>query len=353
MDDFYLTAGADDMWQLPSESKVHDIETTEIWLKHSSNKVKVNTHTIDEKSRDEWLSRHAKGSGKEAQSLLGRFVWLVADNDNINLSQRVREILLEKFGLNLAHTYFKSFTTGITALPRKSKPEYDRRAYAFCYGPKIAAIWSHTIFKGERAGQCVTEGLIFMRAPPPKTDADGKPVVATGAVKNPQRVLQGFLETIPLSPSVCRSSAFPAYLFSLLQSREISKTQADIARRIREVEGRTGFHYFESRPTPIDRRHLGNLAAKVGGFATKLAGVDRKRNMAEKLLNFITRNIEDDARHKARLAQHAENEVADSEEEHPLKCSAETLRERLEMQAMDTEYTKKRVEIQIEGVSRE
>ena len=352
MTDFYMTVGADDIWQLPSHSDVHSIEATEIWLQPSEDKVNVKTRIIgpDEESRDAWLNQRTKGVGEDAQSLLGRFVWLVADSNDmtISLSQPVQDILLKKFGLKLAYNYFRSFASGVTALPRVSTPDFDRRAYAFCYGPKIAAIWSHTMFKGERSGLCVTEGLIFLRAPPKQAKPGGDPSKKN---RNPLKELQGFLQKIPLSPAVCRSSAFPAYLFSLLLSREISQTQVGIAEKMRYIEGQTGFHDFESRTKPPHQSELGPLSAKAGGFATKLAGVERKRHMVEKLLDFISRHVDEDAKHGHKIGLRAEDPGAETAEEHPLKFNAEVLRERLEMLAMDTAYTMKRVQIQIEAVS--
>lgn len=352
MEDIYYTLGElVDLWKLPTSSgfESESVVATEFWLQKATNTIKVKTRKIGPEARERWLDERTKGSGEDEQSLLVRFVWLVADNNRneITLSQSIRHILLERFGLRLAGEYFKTLSSGVADLPPVSKPEFDQRAYTFSYGPKIAAIWSHSIFKGSSAGESVTEGLIFTRGRSEDPSKNSKQKSKPG--KDPLQELQGFLQRAPWKPELCRSSAFPAYLFSIMLSRQMTETQTEIAGSIRQVESRTGHHKYANREDH-DENHLGKLSASTSGYASKLASVMRKGQVVQKLLDFIKKTVNEEAALEERYGTHSGDGEPNFGTGSLLKANVEVLQDRLEMQRVEVEHTLKRVEIQIEAV---
>ena len=355
MDDIYGIHVDADLWKLPESSTVETIQATEFWLQHITNKVKVKTRSIEPQDQEAWLNQRKKGSGPTQQSLLGRFVWLVADDSakTISLSKSIQSTLLERFGLQLAGKYFRTFYSGVAALPRVSNPEFDQRAYAFCYGPKIAATWSHTTFKDSSAGEGITEALIFCRTPPKKEKAEN-----STPKKNELEGFQNLLKGVSWNAELCRSSAFPAYLFSLMLGRQISMTQAEIVGSIRQVEIYTGFHEYTYREYAHGKddekndggQQLVEWTAKCSGHAAKLASVTRKGKVLRNLLEFITKTVDDDANFRNRGRPPSGDNDGSLSGDNLLKQSVELLQNRLDMQQVEVEHTLRRTEIQIEAV---
>jgi hypothetical protein len=346
MEDVYRTlGGAVDLWDLPNSIDNDGFDATEFWLHHRSDKVEVKHRFVTPAERDAWLTTRfiASPTPGHDQSLLARFVWLVADSEtrSVNLSDTSQKVLRKHFCLTLAHGFFKTFITGVTAFPRVAKPTEDRRAYAFCYGPKLAAIWSHARFAGATAAaEGITEGIIYARADPKNNiQQDQKPM------------LQTFLSMITINPHLARSSTFPVYLFSLLLGQQIDETQSEIRKAIRAVETRTGFHTFQSRKEMPNPAELMSLSATTSGHATKLAAVDRKSQMIDRLLKFIVTMVDEDEKHAADKNIPIPGATTELNQFSLLRHNVDVLKERLAMQSLDTQYTLTRVQIQIEAVS--
>lgn len=346
-DDVYKILGSViDLWKLPTTGDNEYVDTTEFWLSHATNKVKVSSRRIAPEERVAWLDERTQGAGENAKSLLARFVWVEAsDADNsISLSQSVQHDILEKFGLTVAHHYFKSTLSGINALPRVSEPRADRRSYAFCFGPKRAAIWSQTIRK-DVAAEPVTEGFLFLRALPKSTASEDN--MKGGTALQFQKLIQ----SAPWSPDVCRSSAFPAYLNALVLSKEITQTVAERGSQIRNIENQTGFHEYQGRDAPFENVELHEESARASGISTKLASVTRKATMVEKLLDFVDRMVEEDKTHLRTIVLPDGSSPPTETHGQLLRSNVAVLRQRLEMQAAETEYAQNRVQTQINVVS--
>jgi hypothetical protein len=262
--------------------------------------------------------------------------------------------LLERFGLGLGDRYFKTFYSGVTGLPRVSGPELDQRTYAFFYAPKIAATWSHSVSKGSPDGESITEGLIFTRAPLRRTRSmlwrqEMKKKIEKKKKRSLKQV-QRFLEAVPWNANACRSPTFPAYLFSLMLSREMNDTQAAITRSIQQIESRTGYHEFVNRDEIGDSNGLAELSARASGHAIKLASVKRKGQVVEKLLDCITEAVDEETAYQNGVAPPSVGGWDSRLGGDMLKDNAGVLRKRLEMRRIEVEYTLKRVEIQIQAV---
>ncbi|OAA51383.1 hypothetical protein BBO_01330 [Beauveria brongniartii RCEF 3172] len=116
----------------------------------------------------------------------------------------------------------------------------------------------------------------------------------------------------------------PALLLAMQLGFEIDLTQSRIKVVVSDIEAKTGYHIFENRVAASAHARLGQLAMRASGSATKLASIDRKRASA--------------AGPSMRDAQHL------------LRHHVSILKERLEMQMLDTQYTMKRVDIQINAL---
>lgn len=320
-EDIYQVLGhAIDLWKIPTHGDNDQVEATEFWLRHSTNKVKVSTRQVSPQQRMAWLNERVQGEGDGKMSLLARFIWVEANagTNTVSLSESVQQHILHKFGLNLAYSYFKSFYSGVYALPRVSESHLDRRPYAFCFGPKRAGIWSHTIRNDVRS-EPVSEGLLFLQSSSKK---QGEDRMKGGTALQ----FQALIEKAPWNPDIVRSPTFPAYLNALVLSKEISMTLADIGIKVRAIEGRTGYHVYQNRnegPSPLE---LGKLSAEASGYATKLASVTRKGKMVEKLLDFIVKMAEEDEAYlRSRGRDAADPPTGDG---HLLRNNLEVLRER-------------------------
>lgn len=349
MEDIYRTLSHSvDLWKLPPASDNEAFEATEFWLHHVSNKVKVKTVLVSPNDRECWLKEYAKGTDDKPESLLARFVWLVADRDEnrVNLSENAQNILLKAFGLGLAREYFKTFVTGVAALPPVSRPEIEQRSYAFAYGPKMGAIWSHSQFKNPSIREGITQGLIFTSKMQKKSKQTN-----FQETEQKQDTLQELLQGIPCNPRICRSPSFPAYLFGLLLSLQIDSKQRSILEQVQKVESATGYHEFESRRlTKLARDlELPTLSVITSGHATKLASITRKHKMIERLLEFITKTVNESPGPENPSGVQKLDFAVDGNA--LLKANVDVLQQRLAMQLMDREYILTRVGIQMDAVS--
>jgi hypothetical protein len=334
MEDIYKILSTQDAWSLKNSSSTEHFDVTEFW-EDAAGSISVENRRVgsEDQEREAWLERRTRDS----QRLIVRFVWLKADLENkeVDLSKPIKNQIIDKFGLNLAYRYFHSFTCGVSALPKTVKDGSERQAFAFCFAPKLASIWSHTCFKDEVTGQAssVTEGIIFN---------------ATSASKPDGPKLSDMLSKFPCNRHVCRNPAFPAFLLSLHLGQQIQRAHTGIVGKMQVIEDRTGHHDFhrpQGNPNPERLASLNSLSAEVSGHALRLASVSRKAAMVRELLQFV-RRIE-------QLRRTSESNPMLGPESDGLRLLedfVEVLQDRLDMQNMETEFTLKRVQVQMEAI---
>ncbi|KAK5992348.1 hypothetical protein PT974_05752 [Cladobotryum mycophilum] len=329
MDELYEKLGILNLWGDSVSSDQTSFEVTEGWLNHKSGKVKHKNRPVHSDNLTSWLAEESKVVGDETQSLVMRLVWVGVDvkGKKVLLSESVKQVLLQTFGLEKAFSYAQSCITNVSAFsPSQEQP--GQRAYSFCYVPKVASVWSHSRFETQAPTDrpFLTQGLVFLQGQERET-------------------LSVFMNR-PWNASLYGNAMFPAFLFSLLLSAQIHQTEATIKTDVRAIESRTGHHMFASRDVgEAATEEIGQLSAQTNGHATKLASVVRKSKMIENLLDFVTRNLqeEDVAQAAARVPQ--------TDGCRFLKNHVDILRDRLAMQTVDTDFTLKRVQIQINALA--
>ncbi|KAH8171344.1 hypothetical protein LIA77_08111 [Sarocladium implicatum] len=339
MNDVFIKLGAKvKVWQIDdSPSASHSIEATEAWCNPDTGSVTVQDRHVSRADLESWLAETTKKTNQGVKVLVMRLVWVRVDPDRKqgNVSQLTRDILLNAFGLKLAFNYFQSFITGIVALPKDTKKR--RQAYAFGYAPKLAAIWSSTHNAPPHRCNTLTQGLVFVREP-------------EHTPKMEDRVSRTLRDTLASDwdPSLLQNPMFPAYLIALLLGVQIDFTQQGITKKVQSLESRTGYHDFATRQEDAATGLKQELSAQASGWATKLASVRRKSRTIEELLGMI----------EARLTIEEEEMKkggCDVEEQwlegiNLLRHQVGVLKYRHDMQALDTQYMTKRVEIQIQAL---
>jgi hypothetical protein len=130
---------------------------------------------------------------------------------------------------------------------------------------------------------------------------------------------------------------FPAFLFAFMFHGEIEVTQHGMKPGIQQIEARTGYSDFKTARKKPAAGELGSLSAQMSGFAVRLASTERKDKTLRKLMEFVQRKLD---------APQSATPEADA----LMRNHIGVLQERLTMQAMDREYTLKRVQIQIDVV---
>lgn len=323
MEEIYQNLSVINLWGAFAFADSKSVEVTEIWRQNASGKVHVKHRVLSDLDVPSWLAQDTQGYGDESRSLVARYAWLDVDTKEklIKVSETTKRRLLGNFGLELADGYARSYLSGATAFPATE----NRRTFAFCNVPKLVALWSHRRPGPSSIGSStISEGVIFAQ------------------------------EKEKMRFKMCLSGAwdlelhshpmFPALMCSLLLSAQIGETSGDITLELQKVEKRTGYHYFKNRHEPAAQEELGALSAKTSGYATKLASMVRKSKTVENLLGFISRMTDRDPLEKAEASEPRGTML--------MKNHAEVLRERLAMQSLDTDYTLKRVQIQVDAVSK-
>lgn len=330
------------LWVEETFDKNETCEVTELWLHHDSNTIVPKDNTVLVTGLMSWLDTATRGVGSEAHTLVARFIWITIDGTKLSLSKSIQKLLISRFGLTTANAYSRSCVTGINAFPPTPPTAAwpaEHRAYSLSYAPKLAAIWSHSRFRPPMAQQSVTDCIMF-------------------ACLNQKKQLRGYLNQAPWRPEISSLAMFPAFMISIMLGSEINQTQEDIKKELRVVENRTGFHNFQSRAkkavavktegssseldgSELEAEELGEVSAKTSGYASKLASAVRKSKTLEKLLVFTVRLLDEESG-KSPSGQTGRDQ---------LKSHVAVLKERLEFQMLDADYTSKRIQIQIDAVS--
>jgi hypothetical protein len=322
MEEIYQRLSAVNLWQGFSNSDETSFEVIEARLQHASGEIITDRRTVHLKELDTWLAEGSEDDEDPKQSLVLRLALIGCDIKTrvLKLSKDVLDPMLDEFNLELAYTYSQSCITNVSAIPSKGS-----QTYSFCYMPKLVAVWAqkHLSTRSSADRPHLTQGLIFV-----------------------EESNKGFL-----SDNLCsswnallyHSPMFPALLFSMILSMQIHYEESKIKMKLRDVEIETG------QDRMADRKHKENttakyikLAAQVDRHAVKLASVGRKSKMAEKTLTFILENTQQPFGGRAITASTKAHQL--------LRSHASLLQDRLSMQAVDIEFTLKRVQLQANTV---
>lgn len=350
MNDVYQKlAGAVRLWQIEEAANVSsDIDVTEAWYSHDTDRVTVQDHHVVAAELSEWLQRTTRPSNTGVKTLVMRLVWVRVDPEkrHFSVSKPTRKALLKAFGLGLAYDYFQSFVTGVTKFPEETTAYGPREAYAFSYAPKLAAIWSSSYRPPPFRCGTLTQGLIFVREPARSTQLE-------------ERVIQTLRESLTHTwdAGLLCHPLFPAYLLALLLGIQIDLTQQGIKKRLQGLEKRTGYHGFASRREEEATGVFQELSVTASGWITKLASVERKSKTIDQLLTLISKQSNTQEKEAINLNSRTErghgtvSGTVTLDTVHLLKSQTDVLKHRHDMQVLDNQYIVKRVEIQIQAVS--
>ncbi|KAL7949544.1 hypothetical protein V8C42DRAFT_214647 [Trichoderma barbatum] len=322
MEEIYEKLGAVNLWQGFSNSDETSFEVVEARLQHESGNIITNRRIVYLKELDSWLAEDTEDDGDVKHSLVLRLALIPCDIKTkvLKLSKQVLDPLLDEFNLELAYTYSQSCITNVSVIPSNGS-----LTYSFCYMPKLVAVWSQKCFD--------TTGL-----------ADQRPPLTQGLIFV-EESNKGTLSDILFSPwnaPLYESPMFPALLFSMILSMQIHLEEAKIKLKLRNIEERTGQERMADRKQEkATTETYIKLAAQVDRHAVKLASVGRKSKMAEKTLAFILKNMPEPsaAVNSATMASVKTCQL--------LSNHVSLLQDRLSMQAVDIEFTLKRVQLQI------
>ncbi|KAL6922041.1 hypothetical protein ACHAPO_002803 [Fusarium lateritium] len=319
MDEIYHKIAEFNTRRLKHSHDILSIKYSELWCNDDTGIVDYHEGIVTIPEVALWLATETRKGTTGPESLILRFVWpkFILDDNRVELPEDTKDQILEKFGLGLAYSYFSSCVAGVVAFPEVVKPDINQQAYSFCYAPKLASIWSHTYFRPPSSRPSVTYGMIL-------------------AGDKEQEGLKTLLKSkSKWQLNTASHALFPAFLFAFMFHGEIEITQNNMKPGIQEIEARTGYSDFKTKRKHIAAGELGPLSAKMSGFAVRLASTERKDKTVQKLLEL--------AQEQLRLGG-STTSVADGLMEHHVGV----LQRRLAMQAMDREYTLKRVQIQID-----
>lgn len=318
MEEIYQKLSAVNLWQGFSNSDETSFEVIEARLQHASGEIITTPRTVHLKELDIWLAEGSEDDEDPKQSLVLRLALIGCDIKTrvLKLSKDVLDSILDEFNLELAYTYSQSCITNVSAIPSKGS-----QTYSFCYMPKLVAVWAqkHLNSRSSADRSHLTQGLIFV-----------------------EESNKGFL-----SDNLCsswnallyHSPMFPALLFSMILSMQIHYEESKIKMKLRDVEIQTGQDRMADRKSEENTtaKYI-KLAAQVDRHAVKLASVGRKSKMAEKTLAFILE--------KTRQPFGGSAFSASTKAHQLLRSHASLLQDRLSMQAVDIEFTLKRVQLQ-------
>ncbi|KAM0343158.1 hypothetical protein ACHAPU_008907 [Fusarium lateritium] len=319
MDEIYHKLAEFNPRRITHSQDILSFKYSELWCRDDTGIVDYHEGITTIPDVPSWLATETRTLATGPESLLLRLVWpkFILDEKRVELPEDAKEQILEKFGLGLAYSYFPSCVAGANAFPKIVKPEADQEAYAFCYAPKLASIWSYTRFRPPASRPGITCGIIL-------------------AGDKEQEYLNQLLKSrSKWSFGTASHAMFPAFLFAFMFHVEIEETQHKMKPGIQQIEARTGYSDFKTERKKPAAGELGSLSAQMSGFAVRLASTERKDKTLQKLLEFVQYQLS---------PGHGTTPEADE----LMKSHVGVLQKRLVMQAMDREYLLKRIQIQID-----
>lgn len=333
MDEIYQKFSVFNPHKPQNDPNILHLETTELWVQQSTGNIKPYSERIDVSRVSEWLEEETRERKGEQEVLMLRLIWVNFNSATfcLGLPKTTKDELVTKFQLEKAYDYLPSTITGINAFPETKNSGSDYETFAFCYLPKLAAIWSHKRSSSSPTRRPVTYGLLL---------ADEKQ----------KGFLQKALQT-KWHPDLSEHPMFLAFLFSFMFDLECLKTVNDMKERIRPVEMETWSN--RSDDSTLKRAALGELEdafIDMGNAASKLASVDRKSKSLEGLLNFIMEQV-GEAPPTPAGSQQTLIARGKSNGDDLIRHHVSVLRRRHGQQGLDTNFTLKRVQVQMGAVS--
>lgn len=333
MDEIYQKFSVFNPHKPQNDPNILHLETTELWVQQSTGNIKPCSERIEVSRVSEWLEEETRERKGEQEVLMLRLIWVNFNSATfcLGLPKSTKDELVTKFQLEKAYDYLPSTITGINAFPETKTSGSDYETFAFCYLPKLAAIWSHKRSSSSPTRRPVTYGLLL---------ADDKQ--------------KGFLQNALKSkwhPDLSEHPMFLAFLFSFMFDLECLKTVNDMKERIRPVEMETWSN--RSDDSTLKRAALGELEdafIDMGNAASKLASVDRKSKSLEGLLNFIMEQV-GEAPPTPEGSQQTLPARGKSNGDDLIRHHVSVLRGRHGQQGLDTNFTLKRVQVQMGAVS--
>lgn len=355
MDEIYKKLAASvDQSALTFDNGAATFDVYEVWQKDGTDLVKPIPSKIPCGSVDNWLKNGPARLSDHTLLLRLVLVSIVeagptvagAKSRVVQIPEAANAKIVGAFKLKLASAYIKSSVASVTAFPKVALGE-DKElcTYAFNHAPKLAAVWSQERHTGEEARekQGPTAGIVYIAEESSKKDGTKAQKNAKAQPDITPKMMLTRLCSSPWQAELYSGNMVPALLLAMQLGFEVDLTQNAISKGIRDVEGRTGYHRFKNRQSDTNQHELGQLAVDASGFASKLASAERKSASAKKLLDFILSESGKDSL----LDLGERNKTAQQLLQHYIGV----LKERLEMQALDTRFTMSRIDIQINAVS--
>ncbi|KAF7552305.1 hypothetical protein G7046_g7443 [Stylonectria norvegica] len=313
MDEIYQKISKFNPQRIKDTLSVTEFDVTELWRKHATDTIEARDKTVNVKDVEAWLAEETRST----ESLVLRLVWATIDFEKklVNLPTAARNAILNQFGLQLAYGYLSSWLAGISTFPEVHGASADQESYAFTYAPKLAAVWSHSRFRPPATRASATHGLVL-------------------AGDTQRKALKELIHS-GWQPGLCSHAMFPAFLFSFMLGGEIDMTQGIITKYVQTVEKRTGYQTFKTERKVTALEQLGVLSARMSGHAVKLASAERKSKTLGQLMEFVQNTLE------------ASSSQVNPEGNKLMKNHITVLQDRLGLQALETKYTLRRVQIQI------
>lgn len=304
--------------RLSHNEDIRSFDVTELWRHDSTGVLRaVLRKTVEIGDVTRWLEE-----GAEDESLVLRLVWLNVEFEKLRVGvpKSVEDKLVTEFGLKLAYGYLQSTITGVNAFPKTRSSGSEQEAFAFNYAPKLTATWSHTRFETRPP---VTYGII-------------------SASDDYKIILQRLLGS-QWQPSLPGHPMFLPFLFSLMFDLDCCKIVHKMKKRVQESEMKTWTNRSGDQHAAMGE--LEDLFIDMGNAASKLASVGRKSTSLEGLLDFIIQHVSESG--QGNLP--AGHQISDGND--LMRYNANVLRERHGMQVLDTNFTLKRVQVQMSAVS--
>jgi hypothetical protein len=331
-------------WDFKNSPSRHAVEASDFWLDRVHNTISVEPVTVEPHIRDAWLDKKTNNLG---HSLVGRFVWLSVDSISfeVNLSKPVQDTILKRFGLEGAYQYLPSMLSDVTELSQAStQPLADRQTFAFCYGPKIAAIWSYKANKQSNS-PALTQAVLFTRAV-----RGGNPTIKSDPLEL-QKKYQALVRKLRWNHSVLCTPLYPAYALSLVLHYDIGVKHKEVETKIRKMEANTGFHGFRDRHADLSSSKQAAIEAhelvdETSDYAGRIASTARKSKMLVLLLEFLRGAVDKVQGNNANTGATSRSDGLNFIRRH-----VEVMERRLDMLDTELAYIEKRIQIQKDMVS--
>ena len=336
----YLTS-KHQIWEQYRRCSTTKLDVSDIWRASGGSASIVKHNLISDSQIESWLTSNSlrPDDAKDLPRVL-RMLWIVHDPLTLrdHISQHHLNDVIKAFDLASASAYSTTVFAGATAiLSVLGDTDHHLRRYSFCTHPKLVVSWS---YDGDSA---ISSGICF---------ASMEQIAALKQILDLQWYFHDHEMTM-------------AYACCLLLSREVDESQQEIKQEVRAVEARTGYHRWRRRDDEqAAEGQLARLSANMSGAATKLESVLRKTSIVLHLIDFLIEELERQTQRdattgiastllttKPQLVSTPRNTTTLAcESRIRMKDEALILKSRARMQSLDTDFIRKRIDIQLTAV---